>query len=113
MDEPGAATVLLAMDRGAAIGAVSLAEVIEVAIRRGVPAARASAWAEELALPVIAFGAPMAARAAAVLAAFRPRGLALGDAACLGTAATLGLAVLTADRLWAALDHGVEVRQVR
>jgi ribonuclease VapC len=112
LEEPGAERVAEVLDR-AAIGAVNLAEVIEVAARRGLPAARAAAWAEELALPVIAFAAPMARGAAELLAAHRARGLSLGDAACLATAAALGLPAMTADRLWAELGTGVEVRTIR
>lgn len=111
-EEPGAETVLAALD-SAAIGAVNLAEVVDLAARRGLDPARAAAWPAELALPVIGFTAPMAARTGRVLAEFRRRGLSLGDAACLGTAAVLGLPVLTADRLWAALETGVEVRLLR
>jgi len=111
-EEPGAEVVLAALD-GAAICAVNLAEVVELAARRGIDPARAAAWAEELCIPVLAFTAPMALRAGTLLAAFRRRSLSLGDAACLGTAATLGLPVLTADRLWADLDAGVAVRLLR
>lgn len=111
-EEPGAETVLAVLDL-AAIGAVNQAEVIELAARRGLDPARAAAWAEELSLPVIGLTAPMGARAGALLAAFRRRGLSLGDAACLGTAAVLGWPVLTADRLWAELETGVEVRLLR
>ncbi len=39
--------------------------------------------------------------------------LSLGDAACLATARVLGMPVLTANRAWAALPVGVEVRLIR
>ncbi|MDO9710311.1 PIN domain-containing protein [Paracraurococcus lichenis] len=111
-EERGAERVLASLD-GAAISAVNLAEVVEVAARRGLDPARAAAWAEELSLPVLGFAAPMAARAGALLAAFRHQGLSLGDAACLGTAAVLGLPAVTADRLWSEIAAGVEVRLIR
>ena len=63
--------------------------------------------------PVIGFTAPMAARATRLLVGLRRQGLSLGDAACLGTAAVLGLPVLTTDRLWAELETGVVVRLLR
>lgn len=110
--EPGMDVVLAALD-GCAISAVNQAEVVEVAARRGTDPARAAAWAAELSIPVLPFTPPMAARAGAVLAAGRVRGLSLGDAACLGTAGTLGVPVLTADRAWAALALGIEIRQLR
>ena len=110
--EPGMETVLAALD-GCAISAVNQAEVVEVAARRGTDPGRAAAWAGELSIPVLPFTPPMAARAGAVLAAGRGRGLSLGDAACLGTAGALGVPVLTADRGWAALGLGIEIRQLR
>jgi PIN domain nuclease of toxin-antitoxin system len=39
----------------------------------------------------------------------RQAGLSLGDRACLALGLTRGLPVLTADRVWAQLDVGVEV----
>ena len=111
-EEPGAERVLAVLD-GAAIGAVNQAEVVELAGRRGIDCVRAAAWAEELALPVLGFTAPMAARAGALLAQFRRQGLSLGDAACLGTAAALGLPVLTADRAWAGLGLALDIRLIR
>jgi PIN domain nuclease of toxin-antitoxin system len=110
--EPGMETVLAALD-GCAISAVNQAEVVEVAARRGTDPGRAAAWAGELSIPVLPFTPPMAARAGAVLAAGRGRGLSLGDAACLGTAGMLGVPVLTGDRAWAALDLGIQIRQLR
>ena len=112
--EPGMDVVLAALD-GCAISAVNQAVGVEVAARRGTDPARAAAWAGELSIPVLPFTPPMAARAGAVLAAGRGRGrgLSLGDAACLGTAGTLGVPVLTADRAWAALDIGIAIRQLR
>ncbi|WP_368415232.1 type II toxin-antitoxin system VapC family toxin [Falsiroseomonas sp.] len=110
--EPGMDVVLAALD-GCAISAVNQAEVVEVAARRGTDPRRAAAWAGELSIPVLPFTPPMAARAGAVLAAGRGRGLSLGDAACLGTAGTLGVPVLTADRAWAALGLDIQIRQLR
>ena len=110
--EPGRETVLAALD-GAAIGAVNQAEVIDIAARRGIDPARAALWAQELSLPILAFTAPMAAHAGALLVAYRGRGLSLGDAACLGTAQALGVPVLTAARAWAGLGLAIEVRLVR
>lgn len=111
-EEPGAEAVQAALD-GAAIGAVNQAEVVELAGRRGLDPLRAAAWADELSLPVLAFTPAMAARAGALLAAHRRRGLSLGDAACLAAGVVLRLPVLTADRLWTEIEAGVEVRLIR
>ncbi len=43
----------------------------------------------------------------------RPLGLSLGDRACLAARKVRGLAVLTADRIWAGVDLGVPVKVVR
>jgi PIN domain nuclease of toxin-antitoxin system len=110
--EPGAESVVGLLDR-AAISAVNLAEVIEVATRRGLAPARAAAWPGELGVAVLDFDAGMAAAAAGLLTAWRSAGLSLGDCACLATARRRGLPVLTADRAWATLDLGVEVRLIR
>jgi PIN domain nuclease of toxin-antitoxin system len=43
----------------------------------------------------------------------RHLGLSTGDRACLALAAAEGLAVLTADRAWAQLDVGIDIRLIR
>jgi PIN domain nuclease of toxin-antitoxin system len=43
----------------------------------------------------------------------RGLGLSLADRACLALAIERGAAVLTADRTWAELDLGIEIRLVR
>jgi PIN domain nuclease of toxin-antitoxin system len=110
--EPGMETVLASLD-GAAMCAVSQAEVIAVGARRGADPARAAAWARNLSLPILPFTEAMSDAAGALLAAHRRRGISLGDAACLAAAGLLGIPVLTADRAWAALGLAVEVRLIR
>lgn len=112
LEEPGFETVANLLDR-AAVSAVNLAEIIEVAGRRGLTPARAAAWPGELAVPILPFDSAAAAAAGALLLAHRRSGLSLGDCACLGTARALGLPALTADRLWHTLETGVEVRLIR
>ena len=41
------------------------------------------------------------------------KGLSLGDRACIATAKHFGLPVIIADKVWARLDLGVEVRLIR
>jgi PIN domain nuclease of toxin-antitoxin system len=63
-------------------------------------------------LPVVPFVASEADVAGEFLG--RHRGvLSLGDAACLATARLLGVPAITADRAWAALPLGVEIRLIR
>ena len=42
-----------------------------------------------------------------------PAGLSLGNRACLSLAQRLGLPAFTADRSWAILNLGIEVRLIR
>ena len=112
LEEPGADTVAGVLDQ-AVIGAVNLAETLEVVLRRGITPDRAARWVEELGLPVLPFDAACAAAAARLLAAYRRQGLSLGDCACLGTAQALALPVLTADRAWAGLALDVDLRVIR
>ncbi|CAH0298168.1 hypothetical protein ROS9278_04453 [Roseomonas sp. CECT 9278] len=88
------------------LSTVSLAEAAAVLCRRhGVPAMEALT-------DILRFGADAAAHAAPLIAAHRGV-LSLGDAACVATAMLRGAPVLTADRAWAELGLGVEVRLVR
>lgn len=48
-----------------------------------------------------------------LIAKTRRKGLSLGDRACLALAQLDGIPVLTADRRWAELDVGVDVRLFR
>ena len=43
----------------------------------------------------------------------RVQGLSLGDRACLALARALGLPAMTADRAWAGLEVGIEIRTIR
>ena len=69
--------------------------------------------AAELGLFVTPLDEPTATRVGALREATRPRGLSLGDRACIALAEKLGLPALTADHAWADLDLGVEVVLIR
>jgi len=62
---------------------------------------------------VVTFDAESAYAAAMLRDRTRQFGLSLGDRACLALGAARGLPVLTADRSWAELSIGVEVRLIR
>jgi PIN domain nuclease of toxin-antitoxin system len=79
----------------------------------GAPRERATAWAEELGLPIMPFDAGMAQEAAGLPARHRRDGLSLGDAACLACATTLGRPVYTTGWAWSALGLRLEIRQLR
>jgi PIN domain nuclease of toxin-antitoxin system len=67
----------------------------------------------EYPVTIVPFTQRLAMIAGLLVSRTRDRGLSLGDRACLALAMDLKLPVVTADRAWAALDLGVEIRQVR
>ena len=111
-DEPGQKIVAEAMD-DACISTVNLAEVLGRFARDGHDALAVLEAIEASPIDIVPFGAHQAALAAALVPATSGQGLSLGDRACLALAASRGVAALTADRSWAALDIGIPVVLVR
>jgi ribonuclease VapC len=111
-EEPGASAVEAVLDR-AAISAVSLSEVQAKLVERGTAAK--SAWSSliDLDLDVVDFDVPQAKVAGDLRRLTRIQGLSLGDRACLALAQALGLPAMTADRAWAGLEVGIEIRTIR
>ena len=111
-DEPGRALVDDQI-HGATVSAVNLAEVVGKLIDKGLSPEAAVATAWELPCEVAPFDRETALAAGALRAETRPYGLSLGDRACLALARREGLPVLTADRAWAQVEVGVEIRMLR
>jgi len=111
-EEPGHEVVGEIMD-GAAISTVNLAEIVAKMRDRGLEVDRLLAAIRESLVDVVAFDAAMAIEAGILAAAGRRAGISLGDACCIALAKALAAPVYTADRAWAALDLGVEVRLIR
>ena len=99
--------------RGPAVSAVNLAEVATSLFERGMPEAEIRQTLGLLDLRVISFDERTAYRAGLLRRATKGKRLSLADRACLATAAILGLPAVTADRLWASLKVGVEIRVIR
>ena len=93
----------------ATISAVNLSEVLERLCSGGLAESEAEEAVAELSLLVADFDEPQARLAAYLRARTRRAGLSLGDRACLALGLRLGHPVITADRVWASLDIGVEV----
>ncbi len=109
-DEAGSAVVGAAL----ATAALSAINAVEVLARLGAAMADADAQAafSALELPLLPFTAAEIGRAEGLVR--RHRGvLSLADCACIATAQRLAIPVLTADRVWATLPLGVEVRLIR
>lgn len=120
LDEVGANVVTLGLlsSGGGIINTVNYAEVLTRLQAHGEEPADAHArlQAEGLIGTVLAL-VPVSDADAVTIARLRPltraQGLSLGDRACLATALRFSLPVLTADRNWAAINVGVDVRLIR
>ena len=97
----------------ACISAVNLSEVLGRFARDGHDPVAVLEQIETTALEIVPFGTEQAPLTAALVPATLPHGLSLGDRACLALAAARGIPALTADRTWARLDVGVDVRLIR
>jgi PIN domain nuclease of toxin-antitoxin system len=111
-EEAGSAAVEAVLDH-AAISAVNLSEVQAKLVERGTAAGTAWSSLVDLDLEVVDFDAPQAKAAGDLRSLTRAQGLSLGDRACLALAQALGLPAMTADRAWAGLEIGIEIRAVR
>ena len=95
------------------ISSVNLAEVMTRLVEGGCTDEEAAVLVLRGDYKVIAFDQNLAMRAGALRRRTRHLGLSLGDRACLALAEQEGLPILTADRSWAKLDIGVEIRLIR
>ncbi len=111
-DEVGSATVLAAMP-DAVISSVNLAEVVTRLIDDGFAFEDVRTAIANTSIDTIGFDYEFAFGAGALREPTRAYGLSLGDRACLALAQRLGIPALTADRQWAHIDVGVEVRLIR
>jgi ribonuclease VapC len=116
--EPGAERVAEALERGAYLSAVNLAEVLSKLADWGEDPAEAQARMAQVgllgaAVAVLPFTGEDALEVARLRALTRAYGLSFGDRACLALARRLGLPALTAERAWAELDLGIPVEVLR
>ena len=96
------------------LSAVNLAEAVGILHRRrGLLPREARDDVLSLGVEVIAFDAEQAELVGSLEPVLRNRGVSFGDRACLMLGRLRALPVLTADRPWASLDLGVEVRLIR
>lgn len=95
------------------INTINLAEAATRMIDKGHDPADVERGLRRAQFRTISFDVDAAMIAARLRGATRHLGLSLGDRACLSTALALSLPVLTADRDWAKLDIGVDVRVIR
>lgn len=110
--EPGG-SIIEALMASSVICAVNAAEVVGKLIDGGLDPAAASDVVASLPLTIVALDATRGLRAGTLRQATRSRGMALGDRCCLSLAEAEGAPAVTADRLWAQLDIGVEIQLIR
>jgi ribonuclease VapC len=95
----------------ALMSTVNLAEVFSRLMEESVTVEQADAIVLRYGIDVVPFDEGLARRAGALRPA--TKSLSLGDRASLALAQRVGLPVLTADRTWAKLAVGVEVKVIR
>lgn len=110
--EPGRDHVA-ALVETARVSALNVAEVATWLSLRGASTADVYRMLGQLEFAIEPFDGARALAAGVLVPKTRSRGLSLADRACLALAVELGLPVVTADRAWAALELGVEVRLIR
>jgi ribonuclease VapC len=111
-DEPGHEIVAEAL-HDAIVSAVNVAEVASKLAERGMGKEDVRARFRSLGAKIIAFDDGQAYKVGELRCATRSAGLSIGDRACLGLALQEGAIVLTADKAWAAVTVGVEVKLIR
>lgn len=113
LGEPGSDAVVAALQDGAAMSAVNVAEVLSKLTDAGAPVDETWPPIEALGIEVVAVGVREAIGIARLRPATRDTGLSIADRACLDLAGSRGVPGLTADRAWMGVDVGVEVRLIR
>lgn len=111
-NESGGAAAGPHLDR-AGMGTANWSEAIAKETLRGLGSPVPQPAFGDLGIELVDFDRAMAETAAQLAPLTSTLGLSFADRAGLAVAKVLGLPVLTADRQWARLDLGVEVRLIR
>jgi PIN domain nuclease of toxin-antitoxin system len=111
-DEPGGEQVVRTLP-GALLSAVNYSELIGKCLDRGEPIDHAVRKLAALGFQIVVHDAALARRAGELRLPTKRHGLSLADRACLALAERKNASVLTADRQWATLDLGIDVRLIR
>ena len=109
LEEQGKDVVQQAIMDGSLVGTVNLSEVVGKLSDEGNTREQIEALLPPIRLEIVHFDEKQAWQAGRLRPITRQAGLTLGDRACLALGIAMGLPVLTADRVWAQLDVGVEV----
>ncbi len=109
-DEPGADSVMQALEQPCLLSAANHTEVLTKLLDKGLSPQDAATVMASVELRIVAFDAAQSADAAWLRMATRKVGLSLGDRACLALARAEGAAVLTADKPWLQIAQAVDVK---
>jgi ribonuclease VapC len=111
-NEPGG-DIVRGLLRQSIVSSVNWSEVVQKSLAKG--ADTEGLW-EDMALLGLRsrpFTLAQAEAAARLWPATQAAGLSLGDRACLALGLETGFPVITADRPWAVLDIGLDIRVIR
>jgi PIN domain nuclease of toxin-antitoxin system len=110
--EPGAERVADVIAEGAVMSTVNLSEVAALLVRHGhEPEKMLAPVREQVAVEL--FTPEDALTAARLSRLTAPKGLSLGDRACLALAKRLATRAVTAERAWAQLEVDVQIELIR
>jgi len=98
---------------GGVISAVNLSEVIAKLCDSGMPEKAIRQALQPLGLEVVSFDEEQCYQAGLLRTSTQGMGISLGDRACLSLARMRGVVVLTADRTWAGLSVGANIKVIR
>ncbi len=110
LDEPGGEVVETTI-ADSIVSAVNWSEVVQKAKRHGIDMTDMYAGLQSMGLTVVPFNVDDAEQSAYLWQL--SSSLALADRACLALGIKLGAPVWTADRYWATVESGAEVRVIR
>jgi PIN domain nuclease of toxin-antitoxin system len=111
-NEPGGEVARAALD-GGVVSTVNWAEVVQKALQRGVDPRGMHNDFSDVGVTFAKFDTSHAEIAADIWQRTRAKGLSFADRACLALGVERSLPVLTADKAWAQLELGIDVRLVR
>ena len=112
-EEPGGDRVEEILCEDAVVSTVNQSEIFSKLLESGVPESDINSIFRDLELIIFDFNEPLAWETAYLRSISRNIGLSLGDRACLGLAKQLQLPAVTADRIWASLNIGIEIEVIR
>jgi ribonuclease VapC len=110
-NEEGAAVVASHI-KGAIMSSVNFSEAVAVLARK-MPREAIVTVLTKLIADIIPFDEEQAIEAGILYQQTKHAGLSLGDRACLSLAKTMGLPILTADKVWESLGLEVEIKSIR